>query len=310
MKCKKCGEKAVIRLRAHNISLCKDDFLSFVLNSVQRTIKKYKLFVPGEKILVAVSGGKDSLALFDILQRLGYPVEGFYIDLGIDGFSQRAQEIAGEFLAERKAPLHLYSLREEVRAGVAQIASRLKRSPCSLCGMMRRYIMNRFAWEKGFSTVVTGHNLDDEGATLLGNLINWQVGYLARQSPLLPATHPRLVKKVKPLARLSEREILAYCLLRGIAYHEERCPHSKGATSIKQKEVLNLLEYHSPGSKIRFYQEFLKNQEVFPGLEPHEMRECTVCGFPTTRDMCQFCAILERFRELTPLQGQIEERKD
>ena len=296
MKCKKCGRKAVIRLRAHNISLCKDDFLSFVLNRVRQTIKRYRLFHPGERILVAISGGKDSLAVFDILQRLGYPVEGFHIDLGIDGFSQRAREIAVRFLAERRASVHLYSLQEEVGASVPQIASQLRRPPCSLCGMMRRYIMNRFACENGFSALVTGHNLDDEGATLLGNLANWQIGYLARQSPLLPATHPRLVKKVKPLILLSEREVLAYCLLRDIKYHEERCPHSKGATSLRHKEVLNLLEYYSPGSKIRFYQEFIKNQGIFPSLEPHEMRECVVCGFPTTRDKCQFCTVLEKFR--------------
>jgi tRNA(Ile)-lysidine synthase TilS/MesJ len=91
MKCKKCGNKAVIRLRAHRIALCREDFLSFVLNRVQQTIKQYKLFVPKEKIVVAVSGGKDSLALFDILQRLGYPVEGFHIDLGIDTTRERYQ---------------------------------------------------------------------------------------------------------------------------------------------------------------------------------------------------------------------------
>lgn len=298
MKCKQCGKKAVIRLRAHNIALCEEDFFPFILNRVQRTIERYKLFAPSEKILVAVSGGKDSLALFDILQRLGYPVEGFHIDMGIDGFSQRAQEIVEEFLAERRASLYRHSLREEAGAGVAQISRRLRRPPCSLCGMIRRYIMNRFAVERGFSTVVTGHNLDDEGATLLGNLTNWQVGYLARQSPLLPATHPRLAKKAKPLALVSEREVLAYCLLRGIVFHDERCPHSKGATSRKHKEVLNLIEYFSPGSKIRFYQEFLKNQGIFSGRERGEMRGCTLCGFPTTRDTCQFCTALERVRGL------------
>ena len=297
MKCKKCGKRAVIRLRAHHMALCGEDFLAFILNRVQRTIDRYKLFAPRERVLVAISGGKDSLALFDILQRLGYGVEGLYIDLGIDGFSQRGHEAAEAFVAKREAPLHLHSLREEMGAGVPEIASQLRRPPCSLCGMMRRYIMNRFAREGGFTALATGHNLDDEGATLLGNVTSWQIGYLAKQSPLLPATHPYLVKKAKPLALVAEREVLAYCLLRGIEFHEEQCPHAKGATSRKHKEVLNLLEYYSPGSKIRFYQEFLKHQKMFPAIEAQGLRECSVCGYLTTGETCQFCTVLEKFKE-------------
>jgi uncharacterized protein (TIGR00269 family) len=297
MKCKKCGKNAVIRLRAHHIALCREDFLAFVLNRVQRTIDRYKIFTRRERVLVAVSGGKDSLALFDILQRLGYAVEGLYIDMGIDDFSQRAREAAETFVATREAPLHLYSLREEMGAGVSEIAARLKRPPCALCGVMRRYIMNRFAREGGFTALATGHNLDDEGAALLGNVTSWQIGYLARQSPLLPSIHPHLVKKAKPLALVAEREVLAYCLLRGTEFHEEQCPHAKGATSRKHKEVLNLLEYYSPGSKTRFYQEFLKNQKFFPAIDSQELQECSVCGFLTTRETCQFCMVLEKFKE-------------
>jgi uncharacterized protein (TIGR00269 family) len=301
MKCKKCGKNAVIRLRAHHIALCREDFFAFVLNRVQRTIDRYKLFAPRERVLMAVSGGKDSLALFDILQRLGYAVEALYIDMGIDGFSQRARETAEAFVAKQEAPLHLYSLQGEMGVGVPNIASQLKRPPCSLCGMMRRYIMNRFARERGFAALATGHNLDDEGAALLGNVTSWQIGYLARQSPLLPSTHPYLVKKAKPLALVAEREVLAYCLLRGIEFHEEQCPHAKGATSRKHKEVLNLLEYYSPGSKIRFYQEFLKNQKMFPRIKSEGLQECSVCGFLTTREMCQFCTVLGKLKETKAL---------
>ena len=157
--------------------------------------------------------------------------------------------------------------------------------------------MNRFAREREFAALATGHNLDDEGATLLGNVTSWQIGYLARQSPLLPAAHPFLVKKAKPLALVAEREVLAYCLLRGIEFHDEQCPHAKGATSRKHKEVLNLLEYYSPGSKIRFYQEFLKNQTIFPAIEAQGLQECSVCGSLTTRETCQFCTVLGKFRE-------------
>jgi uncharacterized protein (TIGR00269 family) len=297
MKCKKCGKRAVIRLRAHHMALCEEDFLAFVLNRVQRTIERYKLFAPRERVLVAVSGGKDSLALLDILQRLGYAVEGLYIDMGIDGFSQRGHEAAETFVVKREVSLHRYSLREEMGAGVPEIASQLKRPPCSLCGMMRRYIMNRVARKGGFAALATGHNLDDETATLLGNVTSWQIGYLARQSPLLPSIPPQLVKKAKPLALVSEREVLAYCLLRGIEFHEDRCPHAKGATSRKHKEVINLLEYYSPGSKIRFYQEFLKNQTMFAAGESQGLQECSVCGSLTTGKLCQFCTVLEKFRE-------------
>jgi uncharacterized protein (TIGR00269 family) len=297
MKCKKCGKRAVIRLRAHHMALCREDFLAFVLNRVQQTIDRYKLFAPRERVMVAVSGGKDSLALFDILQRLGYPVEGLYIDMGIEGFSQRGHEAAEAFVAKREAPLHLHSLWEEMGAGLPEISFQLRRAPCSLCGMMRRYIMNRFAREKGFSALATGHNLDDEGAALLGNVTSWQIGYLARQSPLLPSTPPHLVKKAKPLALVAEREVLAYCILRGIEFHDEQCPHSQGATSHKHKEVLNLLEYYSPGSKIRFYQEFLKTQKIFPAVESQGLQECSVCGSLTTRETCQFCMVLEKFGE-------------
>ena len=279
------------------MALCEEDFLAFILNRVQRTVDRYKLFAPRERVLVAVSGGKDSLALFDILQRLGYPVEGLYIDMGIDGFSQRGYEAAEAFVTKREAPLHLHALQEEMAAGVPEIASQLRRPPCSLCGMMRRHIMNRFARERGFAALATGHNLDDEGATLLGNVTSWQMGYLARQSPLLPSTPPHLVKKAKPLALVAEREVLAYCLLRGIEFHEERCSHAKGATSRKHKEVINLLEYYSPGSKIRFYQEFLKNQKMFAPIESQGLQECSVCGSLTTRETCQFCTVLEKLRE-------------
>jgi uncharacterized protein (TIGR00269 family) len=279
------------------MALCREDFLAFVLNRVQRTIDRYKLFAPRERVLVAVSGGKDSLTLLDILQRLGYPVEALYIDMGIDGFSQRGYEAAEAFVTKREAPLHLHSLQDEMGAGVPEIASQLRRPPCSLCGMMKRYIMNRFARDGGFTALATGHNLDDEGAALLGNVTSWRIGYLARQSPLLPSTPPYLVKKAKPLALLAEREVLAYCLLRGIEFHEGQCPYAKGATSRKHKEILNLLEYYSPGSKIRFYQEFLKNQKMFFAIESQGLQKCSVCGSLTSRETCQFCTVLEKLKD-------------
>ena len=85
MKCKKCGAKASVNMRQHKLALCKEHYLEWVPEQTERFIKKYEMFTPDEKILVAVSGGKDTLALWDILHRLGYQADGLYLGLGIDG---------------------------------------------------------------------------------------------------------------------------------------------------------------------------------------------------------------------------------
>src|SRR5512140_3846981 len=103
MKCKKCGGKAVVNMRQHKLALCKDDYLEWVPEQAERFIKKYGMFARGEKILVAVSGGKDSLSLWDILARLGYQADGLYIGLGIDGgfgYSTESHRMAAQFAAE------------------------------------------------------------------------------------------------------------------------------------------------------------------------------------------------------------------
>src|SRR5213596_2438925 len=128
--------------------------------------------------------------------------------------------------------------------------------------------MNRAALEHGYIVVATGHNLDDEAATLFGSVLHWQTEALSRQSPMLPSTHPKLVRRVKPLYRLSERETAAYAFLRGIDYIVDECPFAKGATSITHKQILDRLEEASPGSKHNFLFGFLeKARGVFEGAE-------------------------------------------
>src|SRR5437667_11274219 len=109
--------------------------------------------------------------------------------------------------------------------------------------------MTCVALAQGMYVVATGHNLDDEAATLFGSVMHWQTEALPRQSPALPSTHPKLVRRVKPLYRLSERETAAFAFLRKIDYIVEECPFAKGATSIAHKEILRRMEDSSPGAK-------------------------------------------------------------
>ena len=72
MKCRRCGARAEVQLRAHNTAFCRPCYLFFFRRQVERAIDAQRMLVAGERILVAVSGGKDSLALWDMLADLGH----------------------------------------------------------------------------------------------------------------------------------------------------------------------------------------------------------------------------------------------
>jgi uncharacterized protein (TIGR00269 family) len=312
MKCRTCGGKAAVNMRHHKLALCKEHFLEWIPAQTERVIKKYGMFRRQEKILVAVSGGKDSLSLWEILQRLDYQADGVYIGLGIDegiGYSAESQRLAENFAAAHGLKLHVLDLQKEYGASVSQIAQETHRGrdkPCSVCGIVKRHVMNRLARELGYDVLATGHNLDDEAATLFGNTLSWLGEYLLRQGPVLPET-PGLARKVKPLCRFYEREVLAYALLRGIEYIYEECPFAVGSTSIYYKELLNKMENDRPGMKLAFYLSFLEARRNGFFTErteiQAELHPCPNCGQPTSAlGKCSFCRMIERIKE-TNLQG-------
>ena len=136
-------------------------------------------------------------------------------------------------------------------------AAATHRVPCSSCGLSKRHLFDAAALDGGYGVVATGHNLDDEAAVLLGNTLRWDLDYLARQLPALPA-RPGFPRKVKPLVRLSERETAAYCVVRGIDYQVEECPMAAGNKHLGYKAALNSIEERSPGTKAAFYLGFLE----------------------------------------------------
>src|SRR2546422_1301080 len=189
MKCRRCGARAEVQLRAHNTAFCRPCYLFFFRRQVERAIDAQRMLVAGERILVAVSGGKDSLALWDILADLGHDTTGLYLGLGIGEYSDRSREKVEQFAAARGLPLRVVALEDEA-AGLAvpAVAAATRRPPCSACGTMKRHYFDAAALEGGFDVLVTGHNLDDEAARLMGNVLRWQTDHLARQRPGPPAT--------------------------------------------------------------------------------------------------------------------------
>ncbi|MFW6180811.1 MAG: ATP-binding protein [Spirochaetota bacterium] len=296
MKCRSCGKPAQVELPQHNRALCASCYLAWVAEYTGRTIKRFRMIAPGERVLVAVSGGKDSLSLWSLLAEMGYRADGLYIDLGIDhdGYSarslKRAQALAGSLGRE----LLVVSLEEETGLTIPRLRGKGARTICSTCGLVKRYYMNLAAYRGGYSCLATGHNLDDEASSLFSNVLNWDERYLSRQSPVSPGRGEKLIRRVKPLVHLTEKEVAQYAFLRGIDWIMEECPQVEGSTFHQYKDALNRLELHSPGTKRRFYDGYLRTgRKHFPAEEP-PLRECGVCGMPTTLDTCSFCRLMAR----------------
>ena len=311
MRCLKCREDAWVEVRRHNAAYCNTCFVGFFHDQVERAIRGQKMFSRDDKVLVAVSGGKDSLALWDVLLDMGYVADGLYVDLGIGEYSAESKVLTEQFAASRDATLHVVGLDEEFGYTIDLVEERTGRKPCSGCGLTKRYLFNRRAAELGYDVVATGHNLDDEAATLLGNVLHWQTGYLARQAPVLEAEGAGLVRKVKPLYRLTEHDTAAYAVIRGIDYVVEECPNAVGARSLLYKDALNVLEERSPGAKQSFLLGFLdKVQPTFAQADEHELRPCIECEQPTTTERCAFCRLVaDMKRPARPPRGRRRGRR-
>jgi len=304
-RCHDCRGPAVIEEPRHRSAWCGEHFVDHVHRQIRKAIDHDRMFSYNDRILLAVSGGKDSLALWDALLTMGYGADGLYIGLGIGGYSKRSGRVCAEFAAKRGVELITVDLQEAYGYTTPSGSQASGRTTCGVCGLSKRYVFNRVAVEGGYDVVVTGHNLDDEAAVLLNNVLHWHEDFLARQRPLLPATGPNQVRKAKPLYRLSEREMAAYCVLRGIDYVVEECPLVDGNTGQEHKETLSALEAGSPGAKAQFLFGFLdRAEQLFPRRDDATavaLGECQTCGMPTTAAVCAFCK--QRTRILVDLQG-------
>jgi tRNA-5-methyluridine54 2-sulfurtransferase len=312
-KCRVCKEPAIIDLPRHNANFCGAHLLQLCRRQVEKAIADHAMLSPDDRILVAVSGGKDSLAVWDILLDLGYRADGLYIGLGIGEYSDESGDYARRFADQRGLLLRTIDLRDDYGYDVPTAAKVTRRVPCSACGLSKRHLFDEAARQGGYDVVVTGHNLDDEAAVLFGNALRWDVEYLARQLPVLPA-RAGFPRKVKPLVRLTEREMAAWCIVRGIDYQVEECPMAVGNKHLAYKGALNAIERDSPGSKAAFYLNFIERMApLLASLDvagADGLQACSVCGSPTPGDTCAFCRLQERVagHQAVPVELLLDKR--
>lgn len=308
MRCHACRGTANVEIPRSRIAFCSRCYPGWFRRQVQDRIDHERMFRRDQQVLVAVSGGKDSLALWHALTDLGYRADGMYLRLGIADYSRRSQAKCEGFAQRLGLTLHQVDLREDHGFTVPDLLDARSGKPCAACGTVKRYHFNKVAADLGYDVVATGHNLDDEAATLFGNVVHWNVDYLGRQGPVLESTHCGLVRKVKPLYRLSERETAAYAIIERIDYILEECPMAKGAKSLAYKDMLNRLEEEQPGAKHRFVVGFLKEGRAAVrtgGFDlARDLRECVRCGQPTTGELCAYCRMADRGRRKAAAKAQ------
>jgi hypothetical protein len=155
VKCRVCKEPAVVDVRRHNAAFCRDHFLHHCDEQVKRAIDSHTMLAAGERVLVAVSGGKDSLALWDILVRLGYEADGLYLGLGIGEYSDESVAFARDQARAIGRPLIEIDLARDYGYDIPAAAAATRRAPCGACGLSKRHLFNSAALEHALPPATT-----------------------------------------------------------------------------------------------------------------------------------------------------------
>ncbi len=291
LRCSVCGKPPDIVLPAYHKAFCKEHFADWYYEKTKHFTRK--LTRPGDKIALAVSGGKDSIALalfFSQYQReFDVDVFMFNIDLGIPGYSDKARDYLEGLSRDLGIELVIYDLKKETGKSLLDLR-RGPRPPCSACGIIKRYLMNRIPRELGANKLATGHNLDDQVENFFKNWVSQHWDWLAKQKPILPGDHPKLLTRIKPLFERSEEENAMYVLSNGLELPDFRCPFSHRRHS-KWRKIADMIEKENPGFKLSI----AKSLERFDyPVKSESLGECKICGEPTSQEICSFCRLMSR----------------
>lgn len=290
MKCISCRTDTKIKIV---YPFCEDCFLKHYERKVERVIKRYKLIRKGDRILIAISGGKDSLSCAHVLSRLrarlSFQLGALHIDVGIqECTNERTERVVRSFCEERNIPFHFVKFDEYLKLDVDIKRISSHRPLCSTCGMFKRYIFNKFARENNYNKIATGHCADDIMRFFFKNWLAQQFDWIAKLKPYTPSNHPKVVPRIRPLFECLEKENLLYAKLNYIIIAGcSRCSYF--LRKDKWNDLLKLIDEKRPDFKINF----VRGLEVvnLPVSDKCELRECQECGEPTDRAICAVCTL-------------------
>lgn len=296
MRCRLCKHKAVYA----ELRFCKVHFLNYYEKKVRYYLDR--AHVKGKKILIGVSGGKDSAATASVLKHLrdeyDLDIGLFGINLGIPNYSDPGMRAAEELGKQLGLPVTIWNLKDFPKQipEFAQTRDGRPAKPCSQCGVIKRYLLNKAARDLEYDYVATGHNLDDEHYFINHSLEqNDMVQLLRSDKQLPPKPEQKLAGRLKPLYYLSEKENMIYCLLKELPVDNKECPFSVGNPQLAFKIKNAGLGRQKKAS---FLKSIRKMKRLIPEQDSpdnQQLIDCQSCGYPTTRtDACVYCKIMSQ----------------
>ncbi len=303
--CTKCGnENIVIKRKQSGQNLCQDCFIESIEKKVIKTIKREKLLDKGDKVLVALSGGKDSVATLEILN--SYRERNFIelcavtIDEGIAGYRQDGVDIAINHAKRLGIEHKVVSFKESLGITLDEIMQIPEhRGSCTYCGVFRRWIINRAAREMNATKIATGHNLDDESQAIVMNYLEGNLNNLTTLGAKTESKSPLFTPKIKPLREIPEREIGLYALSKGLDIHLAGCPYAQESFRMEIGNILKDLSIEHPTIMYSTLKGFDKLKPIIKNelQNSFEHNNCEICGEPSSKKLCRACTFIEEIKK-------------
>ncbi len=309
-RCYRCGREAPrYHITYMRRSMCGDCFVSFYERKVKNAYIKYGMYRVGRRVGVAVSGGKDSLALLSVLKRV-FPhlsLTAIYLNLGIGGYSDESERVSRKLCDELGVDLIIYRLDSSEGFVVPDFReTAFRKRMCGVCGTVKRYLLNKVAYENGLEVIATGHNLDDTVEVLFELYLRGNLEEAARLKPVLVSNHPKMASRIKPLIEMTDEEDLYYVDALGIEYASSWCPLVKGSRMMNRKMLIKQIEEKIPGYRHLLFKSHVK--KILPKLEQlysqPALNDCELCGMPTTARICSYCKVVKRVRRAEDVEAQ------